>query len=135
MILIDTSAMIAVLCSEDRYHLQAAKIWGDLLDKNSLILCNNYILLEATALIQRRHGLDILRAFYKNMVPTLQVEWLDQDQHTRAVDTLLHYNRRSLSLVDLTAFATMRRHGIRTAFTFDKHFAEHGFEIIGEGVS
>jgi predicted nucleic acid-binding protein len=132
MILIDTSAIIAVLCREDKYHHQAAKIWSDLIDKNMPLLCNNYILLEATALIQRRHGLAILRAFYKNMVPNLEIEWLDQDQHIQAVEALLHHDRRRLSLVDLTMFATMRRHGIRKAFTFDKHFAEQGFEIIGQ---
>ncbi|MEA3351648.1 MAG: PIN domain-containing protein [Chloroflexota bacterium] len=133
MILIDTSAIIAVLCKEDQYHTQAAKIWIDLLDKNERILCNNYILLETTALIQRRHGLDIIRAFYNDMVPILQVEWLDHDQHTQSVEALLRYDRRRLSLVDLTAFATMRRLGIRKAFTFDKHFAEQGFDVIPEG--
>jgi len=36
--------------------------------------------------------------------------------------------RRQLSLVDCISFEVMRRRGIKTAFTFDDHFAEQGFE-------
>jgi predicted nucleic acid-binding protein len=38
--------------------------------------------------------------------------------------------QRDLSLVDFVSFELMRREGIRTAFTFDRHFAEQGFECV-----
>ena len=37
--------------------------------------------------------------------------------------------RRDLSLVDCASFEVMRRSGIRTAFAFDPHFGEFGYEI------
>jgi predicted nucleic acid-binding protein len=39
-------------------------------------------------------------------------------------------DRRGLSLVDLSSFETMRRLGIRSVFTFDRHFRQYGFEIL-----
>ena len=38
--------------------------------------------------------------------------------------------RRGLSLVDLSSIETMRRLGIRSAFTFDRHFRQYGFETV-----
>jgi predicted nucleic acid-binding protein len=35
-----------------------------------------------------------------------------------------------LSAVDATSFAVMRRARIRTAFTFDHHFAAAGFRLV-----
>jgi predicted nucleic acid-binding protein len=48
------------------------------------------------------------------------------------VDTsaLLTANRRQLSLVDCVSFEMMRRLGIKTAFTYDRHFSEQGFECL-----
>ncbi len=44
--------------------------------------------------------------------------------------TLLIAARRQLSLVDCASFDAMRRLGITTVFTFDKHFAEQGFAQV-----
>jgi predicted nucleic acid-binding protein len=60
----------------------------------------------------------------------MEVEWLDEGLHNTIVDLALTTNRRQLSLVDLSSFDTMRRHSITTAFTFDSHFREQGFEVI-----
>lgn len=44
--------------------------------------------------------------------------------------TTLTANRRQLSLVDCVSFTVMRERGIKTAFVFDDHFEEQGFECI-----
>jgi len=95
------------------------------------IFSNSYILLEATALIQRRYGIETLNKFHFGMVPLLEIEWLDMPKHLQAMELLLSTNRRNLSLVDISAFATMRRLGISKVFTFDHHFAEEGFDVLG----
>ncbi len=130
MILIDTSAILPVLDKNDVIHYQAAEIWRELIEEKKEIWINNYILLEATTLIQRRYGMEIVRNFQQRMVPIFQVEWINAIKHTQATEILLSTNRRKLSLVDISAFATMRRLGIRQVFTFDQHFAEQGFEVL-----
>ena len=130
MILIDTSAIIAILCKEDRYHVKAKKTWFELLENDEILHINNYILLEAISLIQRRHGMDILRAFQNSMVPLLNVEWIREEEHTQAMSALLIANRRRLSMVDYTSFEIIQRLGIQKVFTFDDHFSEQGFEVL-----
>ena len=94
------------------------------------MISNSYILLETFALLQKRQGLASVSDFQKDVVPFLQIEWLTEKEHIIALESLLFLNRRRLSLVDCSAFATMRRMGVRQVFTFDRHFAEQGFEVI-----
>ena len=129
MIFIDTTAFFAVLDEDDQQNASALNFWVNLLEQKSKIITNNYVLLETIALLQRRIGLTAVMDIRK-IVPLLQVDWLTADQHRVAVNYLIATNRRRLSLVDCASFETMHRLGIRQAFTFDKHFAEQGFEVI-----
>jgi predicted nucleic acid-binding protein len=40
------------------------------------------------------------------------------------------YADKGISFTDSISFAMMHRLGIRTAFTFDRHFRDAGFQII-----
>ncbi|OQY37499.1 MAG: VapC toxin family PIN domain ribonuclease [Chloroflexota bacterium] len=129
-IYIDTSALIAILAEDDKYHRLAKEIWIELLEQKASLVCNNYTLLETFSLIQNRYGIHILSKFQNLAVPALHIRWLTVEEHNIAVENVLHTNRRHLSLVDCSSFASMRRLGIHKAFTFDKHFAEQGFECL-----
>lgn len=60
----------------------------------------------------------------------LQVEWVTEERHRAAMEAVLAASRRRLSLVDCVSFQTMRECGLRTAFCFDPHFREQGFEVL-----
>jgi len=130
MILIDTSAVLAMLSLQDGSHLIAKQAWHDLIQKSVLLYTNNYLLVEAYALVQNRLGMSAIRDLQEKIIPWLHKEWINTRQHQEIVDSFITANRRQLSLVDCASFATMRRLGLRTAFTFDPHFAEQGFEVV-----
>jgi predicted nucleic acid-binding protein len=128
MIFVDTSAFMALLDRDDQQHAVAEHTWQKLLEDGNELVCNNYVLAEAYALIQSRYGMDILRAFHENAIPVLNIDWLSLEEHEAAVSMMLTANRRGLSLVDCASIETMRRLGVRTIFAFDPHFSELGFE-------
>jgi len=129
-VFIDTSAILAVLNANDRYHVDAAKVWNALLSQPKQLYINNYILVEVFSLLQNRFGLEAVRLFTNDVLPVLGITWVDESIHQQAVSALLTANRRTLSLVDCTSFETMRQLGIIQVFAFDDHFKEQGFEVI-----
>jgi predicted nucleic acid-binding protein len=129
-IYIDTSALLAILDADDINHSRAKKHWGSLIVSDEILQTSNYVLLEASAIIQSRMGIEAVRAFQTNVYPVLMIEWITQAAHDAAMASLLLAGRRRLSLVDCTSFDIMHQWGIAKVFSFDKHFTEQGFECI-----
>jgi len=69
--------------------------------------------------------------FREDVYSILKIFWVDAPVHESAVDAVLSANRRELSLVDCVSFLVMRKRGLKKVFTFDRHFAEQGFEVLG----
>lgn len=85
---------------------------------------------ETIALLQNRFGVEAVRLFHRDVVPGLEVSWVDEQIHLQAVGAMLVANRRHINLVDCTSFEIMRRLSIPSAFALDPHFSEQGFEVI-----
>ena len=130
MVFTDTSALYAVLNAHDASHQAAAEEWAVLRERRDTLLTSNYVLLETIALIGRRLGLQAVRDFQTDFVPVLQMSWVDEALHERAIAALLTAGTRDLSLVDCVSFEVMRGLGLDTAFAFDAHFAQQGFRCI-----
>lgn len=107
-----------------RAHLQAVLADGEAL------LTHEYVMVETIALVQRPLGLDTLRRFLDDLLPLVDVAWVDESLHLEAREALLAADRRHVSLVDRVSFLLMRRHGVRRAFTFDADFGVAGFEVV-----
>lgn len=127
---IDTSALYSALSSRDDHHQAARDLWAELLSEDELLITSNYVLVETIALLGRRVGFQAVRDFQTEFVPVLQISWVDQALHDRAVAALLTAGTRDLSLVDCVSFDLMRGLSIDTAFAFDAHFAQQGFRCI-----
>ena len=82
-------------------------------------------------MVQNRLGIAAVRTFHNEIAPVLSIEWVDAELHEIGMATTLGAARKNLSFVDCSTFAAMRRLGIDTVFTFDKHFAEQGFDVLG----
>jgi predicted nucleic acid-binding protein len=128
-IFIDTSAFFALLDNDDTQHSAAKRVWKELLQEDRTLLTSNYVLVECFALMQNRLGLRAVRDFQENIMPLIQVEYVDLEMHRAGVSALLAANRRNLSLVDCVSFEVMRTLGIKAVFTFDPHFREQGFSL------
>lgn len=102
-----------------------------LLSDDERLVTHSYVLVETTALAQRRLGLGAVRALRDALFPLLGVVWVDRDLHAGALTATLAARRRDVSLVDHVSFEIMRRRALTRAFAFDAHFAGEGFETVG----
>lgn len=130
MILVDTSALYAVLDRDDDNHAEAKAAWTRLLETEEPLLVTNYVVVETTALIQHRLGMEAVRILCGDVLPALDVHWMSEVDHAHAQNVLLASDRRRLSLVDCGSFHVMRSRMVRTAFAFDPHFREQGFDVV-----
>ena len=130
MIFVDTSAFYALLDGDDAEHSRALKLWKGKPPGEGSLVTTNYVVLESMALLQSRLGMPAVRVFRDAILPLVRIEWIDEVIHAQAVSAFIATDRRGLSLVDLSSFATMRRLGIRSAFTFDRHFRQYGFRPL-----
>lgn len=132
MIFVDTSAIYALLDRDDCKHPLARETWFELLQSGMPMFTTNYVVVESCALAQNRLGLDAVRAIQDDILPALELQWIDEAGHALAIAALLAAARRKLSLVDCSSFSMMRQVRSCIAFAFDHHFLEEGFRFSGE---
>jgi Predicted nucleic acid-binding protein, contains PIN domain len=127
---LDTSALYALFDRAQEENDQVTSAWGELVRSDAPLVTSNYVVVELTALLQRRLGLEAVEALADLVLPFLDVIWIDQETHGRALSILQATRRQDVSLVDCSSFALMRGRGIRRAFVLDGHFAEQGFACL-----
>jgi len=127
---VDASSLLVLLDADDPEHAQVAAAWEGLRQSGALLATTNYVVLETLAVCQSRFGMAAARAFASELLPLLEIHWVDPETHADAVSAVLTANRRDLSVVDCTSFAVMRSQRITRAFALDEHFREQGFEVV-----
>ena len=127
-VFVDTSAILALLVPTDRAHPEARRSFERLGAARAPLITNSYVMVETYALLQRRLGLDAVRAFREEFAPLLDVLWVNEETHERALDEMLS-RPAALSLVDASSFVLMRSEGIHRAFAFDRHFEAEGSRL------
>jgi len=133
-VFVDTSALYAVLAADDPDHEAAADRWHQLLDRmandGTTPVTHSGVVTEISALVQRRLGLAALRALLDDIIPLLDVVWVDARLHREAAVATLAANQRAVSLVDWTSFLVMRSRALSVAFAFDDDFPAQGFQLL-----
>lgn len=131
-VFVDTSGLYAVLDGDDANHGTATATWDALLDDTTLTLrSTSYVLVEITALVQRRLGMEAVRTLDADVVPVLDIRWVDDAVHQSAMSALFARGHRGVSLVDWVSFIVMREEGVNTAFAYDNDFTSQGFRLTG----
>jgi len=130
-VLVDTSAVFALLDRSDANHAAARATLATLQRRRSEPILTNFILAEAHALMLARLSCAIARAWLLgNAWP---VERVTEEDEERARTIIARYADKAYSYTDATSFAVMERLGMKAAFAFDPHFRQHGFQLIGAG--
>ena len=128
-VLVDTSALLALLVPSDEAHQKARRAFDHLRAQEAVLVTTSYVLLEAYALLGRRFGLAAVRAFREQFAPLLRIVWVDGPLHDRGLDLLLKRRRAGLSLADAVSFVVAGEQAIDEAFAFDRHFEAEGLTL------
>ncbi len=127
-VLVDTSAVYALLDRRDKCHDAAQAAIHNLRKSRVEPLLTNFIVAECHALSLSHLGADVARKWLlENAWP---VERVTMDDEVKAKEIIAQYTDKTFSYTDATSFAVMERLGLRKAFAFDPHFRQYGFLAI-----
>jgi predicted nucleic acid-binding protein len=108
-----SSAIYAIPDRNDSNHEVGAQCLLKLLESGDPLFTTNYVLVESCALAQNRFGIDALRSIQEDLLPVLEIAWVDETIHSIAMAVVMAARHRKLSLVDCVSFAAMRQRGAR----------------------
>jgi uncharacterized protein len=129
-VLVDTGAWIALAIERDPYNARAKEALEELRGAGRRLLTTIPIVLETFTFLERNTSRD-LALRWKDSVSTVPMHECRAADVTNAWTYFQRKDLHKLSAVDATSFAIMKRLKIRTAFTFDSHFATAGFHVAG----
>jgi predicted nucleic acid-binding protein len=91
------------------------------------------VVLETFTFLERNISKDIALQWREtfSMVPRFRLWECTKTDLAKSWEYFERRDLHKLSAVDATSFAVMKRENIKTAFTFDAHFAAVGFKVVG----
>jgi uncharacterized protein len=99
-VLVDTSALYALLDRADANHKRAVSAWSSPLNGDERFFTSHYVLVESFALTQSRLGMDAVGLLQEDILPVISVHFVDREVHRSGVSAMLSGGRRNLSFVD-----------------------------------
>ena len=126
----DTSALYALLVDTDANHEASLAAASSLRGEGARLVTTSHVVLETVSLLQSRIGVEAVRTFYRDVLPLLEVVWVDEELLHGAMAALVAASHRRISLTDWSGITLMRSRGMMRAFAFDDDFARQGFELV-----
>lgn len=124
--LVDTSGFFCLYDGADIDHSRSLELYANSRGR----VTTSYVLSEYVALAEIR-GVprsEIVRFSSRILSETdLEIVWVNESLHIRAVELLARRLDKSYSLCDAVSFVLMRERVISDALTTDKHFEQEGF--------
>jgi uncharacterized protein len=128
-ILVDTSFLIALVNERDQYHERAIES-VDQYSERSLLITDG-VLLEFSNALARRYKAEAIQVI-EDFLSSEDVEIIHMsvELFNRAFELYKTHQDKSWGLVDCVSFVVMQDRSIQTALTFDRHFAQAGFQML-----
>lgn len=132
-VFVDTGAWIALALSRDPFHRRAREAWGSLEGVGARLHTSVPVILETFTFLDRNTVRDVALAWQHSLaqVASLHILTVTPADLEEAWPFFQRRDLHKLSAVDATSFVLMSHEKIRTAFTFDHHFAMAGFRLVG----
>lgn len=127
-VFVDTSYFIATVVRNDqwRHRARRARLRDVRLVTSSLVIS------ETAAFLLMKGFTSAAIAFLQEMRANERVKllYVDAALQADAWDLFYKWAGSGANPVDCASFAIMRQFGIKRAYTFDRHFADAGFETL-----
>lgn len=132
-IFIDANVFVANTMPEDPLHHRARELAVQLKSEGPEFFTSSDVVKESLTIISQRGGKSAAKKFYSqitNEKSGISIIFIDEKIHQQGLQLFQEITDKDISAVDCTSFALMRKLGIETVFTFDRHFQKAGFTLL-----
>jgi predicted nucleic acid-binding protein len=132
--LLDTSYLLALELARDQHHKQAIRHWQRIAGSKIQLVVTSFIFAEVVTFLNNRGHHQKAVELGNNLLHAVSVQFIHVDA-ALLFEGWSYFQRhadKDYSLTDCISFVLMKNSGIKTAFTFDRHFVQAGFQIEPE---
>lgn len=130
-IFIDTGAFIAYYYKRDQNHFYSLSGWQKLSDSSFELITSNHVIDEFATLLGRKtnnaYASNKLELIYQS---DMKIARTTLEDEIIALELFKKLADQKVSMTDCYSFIIMNKLSIKTAFIFDRHFHDAGFEIL-----
>jgi len=126
---IDTSYLLALELTRDQNHEAARQHWQSIVQALPPLVTTSYIFDEVVTYFNTRgyHAKAVQVGNDLLVSPSVQLVHVDEALFQQGWAYFQEHQDKDYSLTDCVSFIVMRKLGVNTALTFDKHFVQAGF--------
>lgn len=134
-VLVDTSALLAILNRSDALHDSAVRVHQQLIRDRTRLVLSDWILAEFLNAASKKpiraaaiRIVERIRASPRTtVIPADRAEW------QRAFAYFAQHKDKSWSFVDCSSMLICRDRDVRVVFSHDRHFEQAGLEVLLRG--
>jgi predicted nucleic acid-binding protein len=129
---IDAGYLIVLEAADDQNHDAALRHWRGLLQSLPPLVTTSYVFDEVVTFFNSRRRNAKAVEIGNSLLRSSAVEFVHVDEQLfyEGWQFFQRHRDKSYSLTDCVSFVLMERRGIREALTFDRHFAQAGFNKL-----
>lgn len=130
-VLIDTSYLLALEIANDQNHQAAEAHWQKVVSSLPPLATTSYVFDEVVTFFNRRghHAKAVQVGNSLLQSSSMQFVHVDEALFFKGWAYFQQHQDKGYSLTDCISFVLMEQRDIKTAFAFDKHFVQAGFQI------
>ena len=123
--------MLALELANDQYHAVAKRHWMRVIATLPSLITTSYVFDEVATYFNRigHHAKAVTVGDMLLHSPSVRLIHVDEALFYDGWAYFQQYQDKSYSLTDCVSFVVMKRFGLTTAYTFDRHFVQAGFVV------
>ncbi len=133
MIFVDADAFIALNFTKDAHYKKACILMEKFEDEEELLVTSWQVIDEVATKLSYFGVKQQATNFLKWIINSeIKVVYTDENMTGKIIKQFKEQTSKRVSLTDCTNMVIAEEMGIKQIFSFDKHYQQNGFELLGK---
>jgi hypothetical protein len=131
-IFVDTDAIVALVQANDSNHGKALK-FQKLIDKNKIkIYTSSFVIGEVVTVLGQKSNINLASKVGREMLSGgIEVFCVSRPEMELALEKFSQQASKNSRFTDMVNMVLMNKLKIDTIFSFDKHYPQNGYKLLG----